>query len=304
MKLGHPPVVASYHCIHYIPSFTDLYSAIPVDWRAFASVSLYKMYQITHRMLDPFQKSLTSSQEKNKGNFLSMRGLLKQQWCCFLVLLSRPQELWITWAALWTKADLLSSSRPSAGWSSLPPPPPCDWRTLPACSSHCLVHSRGFKRTQRFTSLSKNFRATVEHNIQVYIPRQHVVPLSFHTQALPMGSSARTMAIGIWQDSPSFTSPVILNCPHQSLEPQFLHLRNEDNNTYFTGSFGKFREAVSTRAVSATQRALNKQQPSLPSPRPSSLRVSCHCHGHAEMQVSGGVVLFSQDGNTRCLLFW
>ena len=74
-----------------------------------------------------------------------------------------------------------------------------------------------------------------------------------------MDKSEMPMAIGTWQDSPSFTSCVILNCPLRSLQPQFLHLRHEDNNTHFTESFGKFREAVSTRAVSATQRALDKQ---------------------------------------------
>lgn len=147
-----------------------------------------------------------------------MWGLLKQQWCCFLVLLSRPPELWNIWAALWTKADPFPLS--ASSWLVLSPTTSSMWLAYTSSQliTLSLVHSRGFKRTQRFTSLSKNFRATVEHNIQAYIPRQQVLPLSFHTQGLPMDSSEMPMAIGTWQDSPSFTSCVILNCPLPSLQ--------------------------------------------------------------------------------------
>lgn len=134
-----------------------------------------------------------SSSEKNQGNTLSLWGLFDGDAVASWVPLSRSSELWNTWAVLWTEAYPPSSSLPSAGWSSLPPPPPGDWRTCAACSPYCLVCSRGFKGNHTLTSFSKNFRATVEHNFQLYIPRKHVLPLRFPTSGLPTDLSEMTM---------------------------------------------------------------------------------------------------------------
>ena len=138
--------------------------------------------------------------EKEKENILSIWNLLGVNAGTSWGPLRRAPVLQNTWAELRTEAYPLSSSPPPAGWSSLPPPPPFHWRTLPACSPYCLARSRGFKRTQTWTAVSKNSRTTVEHRFQPHIPRTRLARKVSSSRAAHGQQWGDTGEEAMWQD--------------------------------------------------------------------------------------------------------